>query len=64
MKDQAKTIAIKALKTFIQAALAYAAINFVTIKDKDTAKVFAIGLLAAGISAVWNTGVTVYEKRK
>lgn len=64
MKDQAKTIAIKAAKTFVQAALAYAAVNFVVIKDRDTAKAFAVGLLAAGISAVWNTGLGVYENRK
>jgi len=64
MKDQAKTIAIKALKTFIQAGLAYATINFVLVKDRDTAKAFAVGLLAAGISAVWNTGLGVYENRK
>lgn len=64
MKEQAKTIAIKASKTFVQAALAYAAVNFVLIKDRDTAKTFTIGVLAAGISAVWNTGIVVYENRK
>lgn len=64
MKEQAKTIAIKAAKTFVQAALAYAAVNFVVIKDRDTAKAFTVGLLAAGISAVWNTGLGVYENRK
>lgn len=64
MKDQAKSIAIKALKTFVQAALAFAAVNFVLVKDRDTAKAFAVGLLAAGISAVWNTGLGVYETRK
>lgn len=64
MKDQAKTIAIKAAKTFVQAALAYAAVNFVVVKDRDTAKTFAVGLLAAGISAVWNTGLGVYKSRQ
>jgi glucose dehydrogenase len=64
MKDQAKSIAIKALKTFVQAALAFATVNFVLVKDRDTAKAFAVGLLAAGISAVWNTGLGVYETRK
>lgn len=64
MKDQAKSIAIKALKTFVQAGLAFATVNFVLVKDRDTAKAFAVGLLAAGISAVWNTGLGVYETRK
>lgn len=64
MKDQAKSIAIKALKTFVQAALTFATVNFVLVKDRDTAKAFAVGLLAAGISAVWNTGLGVYETRK
>jgi len=64
MNEQVKTIAVKSAKTFVQAALAYAAVNFVLIKDRDTAKAFAIGLLAAGISAVWNTGISVYENRK
>lgn len=64
MKDQAKSIAIKALKTFVQAGLAFATVNFVLVKDRDTAKAFAVGILAAGISAVWNTGLGVYETRK
>ena len=64
MNEQVKTIAVKSAKTFVQAALAYAAVNFVTVKDQDTAKVFVIGLLAAGISAIWNTGVGIYENKK
>lgn len=64
MKEQAKTIAVKAAKTFVQAALAFAAVNYVTVKDRDTLKAFGVGLLAAGISAVWNTGLGVYENRK
>lgn len=64
MNEQVKTIAVKSAKTFVQAALAYAAVNFVLIKDRDTAKAFAIGLLAAGISAVWNTGISVYQNNK
>lgn len=49
-----KDVGVRALKTFVQAALAYAAVNVVLIKDKDTARTVVIGTVAAGISAVWN----------
>jgi len=64
MNEQIKPIITKALKTFVQAALAYATVNFALVQDRDTAKAFIVGALAAGISAVWNIGLGVYEARK
>lgn len=50
-----KDIAIRAIKTFIQAFLAVVVIDVVTIKDWATAKPVLIGAVAAGVSAVWNS---------
>lgn len=50
-----KDIAIRAIKTFIQAFLAVLVIDVVTIKDWATAKPVLIGAVAAGVSAVWNS---------
>lgn len=57
-----KDIAVRAGKTFIQAAVAYAAVNFALVQDKDGYKTFLTGLVAAGVSAVWNTIVLVKNK--
>lgn len=64
MKEQIKDIAIRALKTFWQAALAFAIINseilFTDITAFDGEKLKQLGLtvgvgaLAAGLSAVYN----------
>jgi hypothetical protein len=51
----ANDIVRRALKTFIQAALAYAAVSYQSVNSVDTAKALAIGAVGAGISAVWNT---------
>lgn len=50
-----KDIAVRALKTFVQGALAYAAVNVATVQDQDSLKTFAVGAIAAGISLVWNS---------
>jgi hypothetical protein len=50
-----KDIAIRAVKTFIQAFLAVLVIDVITIKDWATAKPVLIGAVAAGVSAVWNS---------
>ena len=50
-----KDIAIRAIKTFIQAFLAVLVIDVVTIKDWATAKPVLIAAVAAGVSAVWNS---------
>ena len=48
-------VAERAAKTFLQAALSYAAVNVVVVKDKDTAVALLVGAGAAGISAIWNS---------
>ena len=50
-----KDIAVRALKTFVQAALAYAAVNVATVNNQDSLKTFAVGAVAAGVSAIWNS---------
>lgn len=50
-----KDIAIRALKTFVQAFLASVAIGVTTVQDVSTLKALLIAGLSAGISAVWNT---------
>lgn len=47
-------IFVRALKTFIQAALASIIVSLATVNDIQTAKVAAVAALSAGISAVWN----------
>lgn len=59
MKEQAKVIAIKALKTFVQAFLAGWALT-----QFDFSKGAIVGACAAGFSAVMNIGMEVYEARK
>ena len=56
MKDKAKDVAIRALKTFVQSSIAYlvAAIGAVDVFDKGVGEGLLIGALAAGISASWN----------
>jgi hypothetical protein len=50
-----KDIAIRAIKTFVQAFLAVLAIDVITIKDWATARPVLVGAVAAGVSAVWNS---------
>lgn len=50
-----KDIAVRAGKTFVQGALAFAVINWATVQDRDTFKTFAVGALAAGVSLAWNS---------
>ena len=59
MKDKAKDVAIRALKTFVQSSIAYlvAAIGAVDVFDKGVAEGLIIGALAAGISASWNGAI-------
>lgn len=47
---------IRALKTFVQASIAYlvASIGAVDVFDKGVAEGLLIGAIAAGISASWN----------
>ena len=47
-------ILIRALKTFIQAALAVMAAGIIDVSDLSTLKALAIGGIAAGVSAVMN----------
>lgn len=47
-------VAVRAVKTAIQAFLATLAVSVVTIQDWPTAKAAVVGAVAAAISAVWN----------
>ncbi len=49
-----KDIAVRALKTFVQAFLAFTAAGVVGVVDWNTLKALLIGGVAAGISAAWN----------
>lgn len=59
MKDKAKDVAIRALKTFVQSSIAYlvATIGAVDVFDKGVAEGLIIGALAAGVSASWNGAI-------
>ena len=48
-------VAIRALKTFVQAFLATLAVGVTTVSDVNGAKALVIGAVAAAISAAWNT---------
>ncbi len=50
-----KDIAIRALKTFVQALLATFSLGLATANDATALKALAVASLSAGISAVWNT---------
>lgn len=50
-----KDIAVRALKTFVQAFFAALAVSVATVSNQDTAKIALVGAVAAGISAVMNT---------
>lgn len=54
MNFRDKDIAIRAGKTFVQAALATLAVDIASVNDWKTLKPVLIGALAAGVSAVWN----------
>lgn len=49
-------VIVRALKTFVQASIAYlvATIGAVDVFDKGVAEGLLIGAIAAGISASWN----------
>lgn len=49
-------VLMRALKTFVQASIAYlvASIGAVDVFDKGVAEGLLIGAIAAGISASWN----------
>ena len=49
-----KDIAIRALKTFVQAFLATVAVGVVGVNSIETAQALAIAAVAAGVSATWN----------
>lgn len=59
-----KDIAVRALKTFVQAFLATLSVQVVAIKDWQTARPALVGAVAAGVSAVWNSLNELYQLRK
>lgn len=62
MNDQLKDIAVRAGKTFLQGAIAYGLLNYAAVQDVNGAKAFALGAVAAGVSAVWNLVVFARQK--
>lgn len=50
-----KDIAIRALKTFVQAFLATFSLGLATASTGSAYKALAVASLSAGISAVWNS---------
>lgn len=51
-------IAVRAVKTFVQAFLATLGVAVVSVNDWPTAKAAVVGAVAAAISATWNAIVT------
>lgn len=58
-KSQLKDIAVRSCKTFVQGALAYAVVEYAKVQDVQTRNAFIVGLVAAGITAVWNAGIQI-----
>ena len=48
-------IAVRALKTFVQAFLAVIAVGVVSVNDFQGAKALLVAAVAAAISATWNS---------
>lgn len=55
MKELAKDIAIRALKTFVQTFLASVVIGVSGVTDMATLKALVLASLSGAISVVWNT---------
>lgn len=53
-----KDIAVRSAKTFVQGALAYALYNYTRV-DELGLQVFIIGVIAGGLSAIWNITIEV-----
>lgn len=53
-----KDIAVRSAKTFVQGALAYALLNYANA-DELGWSVFIIGVIAGGVSALWNITIEV-----
>lgn len=62
MKDQGKDIAVRALKTFIQAFIASLAVA--TQTDFSNYKAILVAAVSAGVSAVWNSLLAINASRK
>lgn len=54
---------VRALKTFVQAALAFAAAGVLGVTNSTAMKSLAVGAIAAGISAVMNLFVQPQEAK-
>lgn len=53
-RNNMRDIAIRAAKTFLQAALSVVALGIVNVTSLDAAQALAIAAVAAGISALQN----------
>lgn len=60
-QDKVKDVAVRSIKTFVQAFLATLSVQVVSIDSWDAIKPVIVASVAAGVSAVWNTAL---EMRK
>lgn len=58
-----EALAVRALKTFVQAALAFASVGLVTAVSVPTTKALIGGAIAAGFSAVMNLFIQPQESK-
>ena len=58
-KSQVKDVVVRSVKTFIQGALAYAVVEYASVKDVQTRNAFIFGAVAAGIAAVMNISLQI-----
>jgi hypothetical protein len=54
-KELIKDIAVRAVKTFLQAFLATFSLGIMATTDSVGLKALAVASVSAGLSAVWNT---------
>lgn len=58
-QDKIKDVAVRSIKTFVQAFLATLSVQVVSIDSWDAIKPVIVASVAAGVSAVWNTALEI-----
>lgn len=62
-EQQVQALIVRALKTFLQAAVSVVALNLGNVTNLNTGKTLAIAAVAAGISAVVNAFIKPVEAK-
>lgn len=57
--NKVKDVAVRSIKTFVQAFLATLSVQVVSIDSWDAIKPVIVASVAAGVSAVWNTALEI-----